>query len=262
VTALEPGLGTSGSTPTDVRPLRLVAWNCDRGFATKSERLDSLAWDVAVVSECSPRDADSYAGQAGIELVWDGAGYKGLAVFARPPFRLTLDADYEPRLELVLPMRVGGPVPFNLLAAWTKKIRLDGRDARYVRLLHLALDRYQRFIEERPTVLMGDLNSNSVFDREHPASSHTLLVDRLSRLGLRSAYHHCCGELHGAESMATHYFLRKRERPFHIDYCFIPEAWLNEARVDVGMYKDWVPTSDHVPLSVELDAGRFAAPGT
>ncbi len=231
--------------------LTLVTWNCCAGFAKKQAHLDELRWDVAVVPECSERDASAYADAAGLSLVWDGDARKGLAVFAREAV-LELDERYEPEFQFVLPVRVAGRQTFHLLAVWTKLIKWQGRDLRYVRLLHPALDHYEAFVREQPTVLMGDLNSSANFDSEHPGQNHTLLVERLERLGLESAYHYYSGESQGEETTATHYFWRRRERPFHIDYCFVPREWLPRAEVTVGGYDDWIAHSDHAPLGVEM----------
>ena len=76
----------------------------------------------------------------------------------------------------------------------------------------------------------------------------------LSKLGLVSAYHHFFGEEQGSETRPTFYLLWKENRPFHIDYCFIPEAWTADIRsVSVGTYADWFASSDHRPLVVELN---------
>lgn len=39
-----------------------------------------------------------------------------------------------------------------------------------------------------------------------------------------SAYHEHFSEAHGQESRPTYYFLWNRRKPFHIDYCFVPEV--------------------------------------
>ena len=73
------------------------------------------------------------------------------------------------------------------------------------------------------------------------------------KLGLVSAYHHLSGEAHGEETRASYYHGKKEAHPFHIDYCFVPEAWVDRLTgVEVGSFADW-PQSDHRPLTVDID---------
>jgi endonuclease/exonuclease/phosphatase family metal-dependent hydrolase len=51
--------------------------------------------------------------------------------------------------------------------------------------------------------------------------------------------------------------LKKRERPYHIDYCFIPEPWVPSiTSVEVGAYETWITASDHCPLVVDIALPR------
>ena len=71
---------------------------------------------------------------------------------------------------------VEGPVSFLLLAVWMKG---KGPD-RYVRGLNRAVDSCRALIRKHPTVVMGDFNSNAIWDHEHPAGlDHSALVERL-----------------------------------------------------------------------------------
>ncbi len=44
----------------------------------------------------------------------------------------------------------------------------------------------------------------------------------LSDAGLVSAHHEWNAETHGQEKTPTDYLLWKEDRPYHIDYCFVP----------------------------------------
>ena len=87
--------------------------------------------------------------------------------------------------------------------------------------------------------------------------NHAHNVGVMASYGMYSAYHECMREAQGAESMPTHYWRdRKKDGPtYHIDYIFMPRAWL--ARVtdmQVGSFEDWCGSrlSDHVPVWVEV----------
>ncbi len=75
---------------------------------------------------------------------------------------------------------------------------------------------------------MGDLNTNLFWDSHHPkGENHTALIELMQELGLVSAYHQFFGEAQGAETRPTCYLLWKRERPYHLDYCFVPNTGAN-----------------------------------
>jgi endonuclease/exonuclease/phosphatase family metal-dependent hydrolase len=79
----------------------------------------------------------------------------------------------------------------------------------------------------------------------------------LTELGLVSSYHHYYGEAHGTETRPTFYLHRNKRRPYHIDYCFVPEGWASYIQsVQIGSYEDWQKHSDHRPLLVDLNLDR------
>jgi hypothetical protein len=79
------------------------------------------------------------------------------------------------------------------------------------------------------------------------------LMTRLEPLGLVSAYHRFFNEGFGAETRPTHFFKGKQGSPFHLDYFFVPAAWMSRvASVEVGTYEAWSSYSDHAPVTVDM----------
>jgi endonuclease/exonuclease/phosphatase family metal-dependent hydrolase len=79
------------------------------------------------------------------------------------------------------------------------------------------------------------------------------MVRRLDELGIVSAYHELKGERHGEETAHTFYLHWSESKRYHIDYCFLPKAWIpNLQTVDIGTYAAWRKASDHRPLLIEL----------
>jgi exodeoxyribonuclease-3 len=73
-----------------------------------------------------------------------------------------------------------------------------------------------------------------------------------------SAYHLAHGEEQGSETIPTLYWRdRRKDGPtYHIDYVFVPAAWMPRMReVRVGTFDDWcgVGLSDHAPIVVDID---------
>ncbi len=222
--------------------LRLATWNCCRGpIGDKLRAAESLGADVLVIQEL-PRPAGP------VPFLWFPVGRSlGVAVItgngftAKPaPVRGALLGSHAADIE--------GPIRFRLLAVWTRA------EHGYVRSLAADLDTVKAHRSRRPVVLAGDFNSNSIWDRPRRSFDHGRLVRRLhDELGLVSAYYAWHGVAHGAEPDATHFFLRKPDRPYHLDYCFVPERW-KIRNVSVGRNDEWARTSDHRPLVVDLNA--------
>jgi exodeoxyribonuclease III len=109
-----------------------------------------------------------------------------------------------------------------------------------------------------PTVIVGDLNTAVGLSGSTPSgqSNHMRFVDLLrDQFGLVSAYHAYYEVEHGHERHNTYFHYKRRDSAFHIDYCFIPNAWLPKLKnVKVGLFGDWIRYSDHVPLVVEFGA--------
>jgi hypothetical protein len=54
-------------------------------------------------------------------------------------------------------------------------------------------------------------------------------------------------EKQGAETRPTYYFYRHKDKPFHIDYVFVPKTWRLGA-VEFGSFQEWGNLSDHSHL--------------
>lgn len=226
--------------------MRIVTWNCSRGpWQKKVPALAHLLPDIAVIQECAKPVTESDT------CLWFGDNARqGIAVLARPPYRISrhqVEADVP---KFMFPVQVSGPLSFVMMVAWSK----GGQAFPYVEGVVQGVRIYRSVFASVSTVLIGDLNSNVIWDDEHPAeSNHSALTSLLSELGLVSAYHCFHDEVQGQESRPTYFFHWKRDRGFHIDYCFVPKAWGSHLqRVEVGTFEAWCHLSDHRPLLVEV----------
>src|SRR5690349_21836772 len=226
--------------------MRLVTWNRCRGpYQKKAALLDALGADVSVIQECARPAAESES------LLWFGDNPRqGLAVVARNGYRLKRVRRARSVPRYVMPVEVSGPRSFLLFAVWTK----TQQEHCYVEAAVRAVYLYRKLIASQPTVFIGDVNSNAFWDAQHDEDrNHTALVNQLSELGLVSAYHAFFDEAHGKESQPTYYFQWKQARAYHLDYCFIPKAWLPDLRkVWVEPFETWKAHSDHRPLMVDI----------
>ncbi len=205
--------------------------------------MNALNVDIAVLQEWPQPPAENPS-----EL-WVGTNPRqGLSVLSCTGAPLRLAADYDPTLRWALPVEVADPSPFKILAIWMKK-----KPVHYVPNLVQILGRYRNFIARSPTVVLGDFNASRNFDPAHPKHLFSSIVESMDSLGLRSAYHAHTGEAFGEESRPTFFHVYREDRPFHIDYAFLPDACLQSLRtVTVGGFAEYHRASDHRPLTIEL----------
>jgi exodeoxyribonuclease-3 len=241
--------------------MRLVAWNCNMALHRKLDALLALRPDLAVISECAaPARLAEKIDMARLdsEPVWVGANRdKGLAVFAFNGYRAQLTADYRSSLRFIAPVRITGPVNFNLLAVWAQNFSAGIRRKRQPGPFRLALSHYWDFLSAAPAIAAGDFNNNYYWDKPGYLINHSYAVAALERHGLVSAYHWARGEAQGAETEPTHYWRdRRKDGPtYHIDYIFLPRAWAGGMReLRVGDFENWCGNglSDHVPVVADV----------
>jgi endonuclease/exonuclease/phosphatase family metal-dependent hydrolase len=203
-----------------------------------------LAPDVVFVQECAP--AQHLAPDAHV-LTRSINGSKAIALGSlNPHYRLGELKRRRGAGNAVIASSVTGPVAFTALGIWSQAPAYAGDAMR-------SLDAYAGLLRSGPAVVMGDLNSGTCLHRdESPSRNHRRLISALAGLGLVSAYHAFHRVEHGRETHATYRHQFKASQPWHIDFCFIPAAWV-EHLVDVQVVDEaWGLKSDHVPLKVDL----------
>ena len=218
--------------------------------------------DIAVVCECAqPKRFHARTRREWLEHapIWIGQNPdKGLAVFAFNGYRAHLSKPFYRTLHYIAPVRISGPVECNVLAVWAQNTARGAPRKNQPGPFQTALDRYRTFLGERPSVVAGDLNNNTIWDKPGWRINHTSSVQMLEALGLVSAYHSIRCEPHGRETTPTLYWRdRTKNGPtYHIDYVFIPNRWIDRVKsLRVGTFEDWCGSglSDHVPIIVDID---------
>jgi len=239
--------------------MRLVAWNCAMAFHHKFEAVVALRPDIAVIGECAAPDilaAKADVGRLGT-MVWIGTNHhKGLAVFAQPGYRITLDDAYDPSLEYLAPVRVDGRASFHLLAAWAQNFSGGVTRKDQPGPFRTGLGHYRDFLTEVPAIVAGDLNNNAIWDRPGWPINQADAVCTLDGYGLASVYHVLRSERQGEETTPTIYWRDRTLRGprYHLDYVFAPHEWVPTSSLRVGSHRKWVATglSDHVPLVADF----------
>jgi exonuclease III len=231
--------------------MRIATWNCNGAFRRKLEQADGLEADVLVIQECEdPNLSTAEYRDWACDYLWTGSTKsKGIGIFVRNGASIeALNWDSQ-GLSQFLPARIDGR--FDILAVWTQNVRpaslgYIGQFWKYFQTHRHALT--------QDSLIIGDFNSNSIWDKPRRPWNHSDCVRELEECGFRSLYHLAKNERQGEETNPTFYMYRHKSRPFHIDYGFahhsrIPDGW---AGVSVGDPTDWLSFSDHVPMMFEL----------
>ena len=248
------GWGTTGGISSSEAwkgwTMKLVTWNCNGGFISKKKNkaLLDLDPDIAVVQECSRRDAVAAAGEA-YQVLWfgDPQQLRGLAIFHKHAWKIEPKA--EPTHNWIVACNVSGPAEFLLVAVWSCPASTG--EGKYIKLIRDSFDKNKDWFNDSPIVVAGDFNSNPQWDKP-PHNHHASMVNDLAQRGLVSVYHSQTSE-NDAET-PTFYMQRNGQKPFHIDYIFLTEGWIKQiSKFEIGSFATWRQHSDHMPLAVEID---------
>jgi exonuclease III len=236
---------------TAARSVRLVTWNCRvGGYRYKSEHMARLRPDVLVVQEVEAIDNVLLFGGDNQptyrDRIADPSSPRGLGIFSYTDTAIRPVDVSDPMGFRRYEVRRGDLV-FQIVGTWTWATKSSNTSYKQV---HDGIRRNSDWMRQRSTVILGDFNNNESYN----GVTWRELLGLLSPLGLVSAYHHHFDEPHGKETRPTHFHGGKETSPFHLDYCFVPNAWTQKIKtVHVGGYNEWRGISDHVPLIVDLE---------
>jgi exodeoxyribonuclease III len=217
-------------------------------YRKKAEFILKYQPDIAVIPECE------YLGEDKSHQLWFGDNHKkGIGIFSYSDFELGLHEAYNPSFKYVIPIKVKGPLDFNLFAIWAMN-DLEDVKKRYIGQVYSAMTHYKALLNE-PTVVMGDFNWNVIWDAksDYPLyGTFTDVIKILENRKIRSVYHEYYNEDFGKETKPTLFMYHRQNRPYHVDYCFASSD-LVVSNVEVGNFNDWIGKSDHMPIIITFN---------
>jgi exodeoxyribonuclease III len=236
--------------------MKVITWNCNMAFRKKARLILTLKPDILIIPECEHPDRLKFSSDIIIpnDILWFGINQnKGLGVFSYNNLRLKIIDTYKPEIRTIVPIGVtGGPIDFTLYAIWANNP--TDKDGKYIQQVWKAINYYDNQLLNTKTMLIGDFNSNSIWDRKHRESNHSNVVMRLEEKGIYSSYHLFYEQIQGKEEHPTLYMFRHLDKPYHIDYCFVSMDLAKKIKsVEIGEFENWIQYSDHVPVSVTFD---------
>lgn len=233
--------------------MKIVTWNCNGAFRKKFKSIIDLDADIYVIQECEDpklcKDED-YKNWARNYLWIGDSKNKGLAIFAKENIKIEkldwVNVYDGHEVKHFLPCLINNKT--KLLAIWAHQNNSPtfGYIGQIWKYLKINKDKL------RETIIIGDFNSNSIWDKWDRWWNHSDVVNELNEVGLNSVYHYRFNEKQGEETKPTFFLQRKVNKPYHIDYIFSNEEVLNTLRYfDILEKENWLDLSDHLPLLLE-----------
>jgi exonuclease III len=223
-----------------MRSVRFITWNCRSGsLDVRLAQLNKYRPDVVFLQECAPSEnrpcTSRVNASKSIALVGVSPDFELSPITSVTGGRASVAASF------------AGRDAFSVIGIW-------GQPPHYVDDVLRTLDAHAATLRQGRAIVMGDFNSGTHLRRRRTISAgHQKIVKTCSDLGLVSAYHAFNDVEHAQEKHATYYHQFKSTQPWHIDYCFVPAAWLNGlTNVQVLNGRIWAHHSDHRPLVVDL----------
>ena len=225
-------------------------------FRKKYEQITQYSPDIIVLQECEDKIMlPEYKEKIKYnDIHWYGKNKnKGISIMTFGNYNIK-KLEHDEKYEYVVPVNIFNKfILINLLAIWTQMVNKSIYDS-YVVQATRAFLHYDDLLETENIIIVGDFNSNAIWDNESPKEyTHSEMITILKKKQISSVYHELNNESHGNETRPTLYFQRNFKKPYHIDYCFLNQNMMQKVKkITVGKFQEHIQNSDHMPIIVEL----------
>ena len=222
--------------------MKIISWNCNGKFREKHKYITQEQADIYVIQEFeNPELYTKEFNNTFSNYVWFGDNKnKGLAIFVKGDISLKNNSWPFYCLRNFISVKINNK--YDLVGIWACSPYIE----EYYVYQSINIDKYSE-----NTILIGDFNSNAMWDKKHGKRNHSIVVSELEKINIVSAYHHFYKEEQGKESRATFYLYRHSDKPYHIDYCFANSHKMKN--FEILNDNKWLKLSDHLPILVEME---------
>mgnify|MGYP002568374913 CR=1 FL=1 len=219
--------------------MKIISWNCCGKFREKHSIIQKQDADIYVIQECeNPEKYKKHFIGFLTDYVWCGEkDSKGLGIFVKPNVKMEANSWPVYCLRHFISVKINDCI--DLLGVWASPPYIE----EYYIYQSINIDNYGE-----NTVIIGDFNSNAIWDKDHGKRNHSAVVAELKTKNIVSAYHYVTGEQEGQETQSTFYLYKHRDKKYHIDYCFLNPSHIEDFQI-LGS-EEWLQYSDHMPIQV------------
>ena len=221
--------------------MKIISWNCRGAFRKKFDIIEKYDADIYVIQECEkPEKYPKEFSRFLTNYIWYGENdNKGLGIFAKPNIKMVNNNWPVYCLRHFISVKINDC--FDLVGVWASPPYIE----EYYIYQSINIEKY-----DQNTILIGDFNSNAIWDKDHGKRNHSAVVEQLKAKNIVSAYHHISVEQAGKETKSTFYLHKNKDKKFHIDYCFLNPKDLKS--FEIFESDNWLEYSDHMPILVEI----------
>ena len=183
------------------------------------------------------------------QILWYGDNpHKGIAIINFTSFKIKVLKKHKPHFRYIWPCRLEMPISLDIYVVWAMPHKENKKS--YVGQIWAAINHY-RLRSDVDTMWIGDFNSHTQWDHTRAVGHHSDVVKYLKKKNIISLYHELNDLEHGNEKDPTLYMYRHKNKPYHMDYCFLSESMIKkDAQIEIGQAEDWLSYSDHMPLII------------
>ncbi|CAN5383978.1 hypothetical protein BH20BAC1_BH20BAC1_23730 [soil metagenome] len=160
--------------------------------------------DILIIIECEHPDKLLFTTDLPKpkDTPWFGKNqHKGLAILSYGDYRFKVLENHNDNFKMIIPIAVTeGHFDFNLFLIWA--YNPDDTEGRYITQVWKAVSHYDELLTDRPTMLIGDFNSNTIWDyKKHRLGSHAGVIKQLENKKIFSTYHLHYNQIQGTENI-------------------------------------------------------------
>ena len=152
-------------------------------FRKKADIILSHKPDILIIPECEHTDKLLFNNNTKkpTHTLWFGQNKnKGLGIFSYCNYSLKVLRTHNDNFKTIVPIIVSGAqFQFKLFAVWANNP--GDKDGQYVTQVWKAIHHYNTKITRNKTILIGDFNSNTIWDKPRRIGNHSAVVKRLER---------------------------------------------------------------------------------
>lgn len=234
-------LDISTEAKQDGEFMKIISWNCRGKFREKFSIIQKENADIYVIQECeNPKKYINHFAEFLSDYIWYGENdSKGLGIFVQPHIKMEENNWPVYCLRHFISVKINDYI--DLLGVWASPPYIE----EYYIYQSINIGNYNE-----NTVIIGDFNSNAIWDKDHGRRNHSAVVAELNAINIVSAYHHVTGEQAGKETQSTFYLYKHKDKKYHIDYCFLNPNLIQDFKI---LSSDkWIQYSDHMPIQIVI----------